>query len=247
MSGQVAKIEDEQVVSDTTAIIQVIERAASNPAVDIEKMERLLAMQERILDRNAKQAFSEAMNAVQEKLRPIAADASNPQTKSKYASYTALDKVIRPIYSANGFALSFGTGDGAPENYVRVTCDVLHTAGHEKHYHVDMPADGKGAKGGDVMTKTHAAGSAMSYGQRYLLKLIFNITVGEDDDGNGANGSDPRFITEDQEAALSAKAAELGVNLPAFLKYFNVASLSEIPAHQYANAVAAMERKRGKQ
>src|SRR5690606_15862485 len=50
-----------------------------------------------------------------------------------------------------------------------------------------MPADGKGAKGGDVMTKTHAAGSAMSYGQRYLLKLIFNVAIGEnDDDGNSA-------------------------------------------------------------
>jgi hypothetical protein len=50
-----------------------------------------------------------------------------------------------------------------------------------------MPADGKGAKGGDVMTRTHAAGSAFSYGQRYLLKLIFNIATGEDDDGNAAS------------------------------------------------------------
>jgi hypothetical protein len=52
-----------------------------------------------------------------------------------------------------------------------------------------MPADGKGAKGGDVMTKTHATGAAVSYGQRYLLKMIFNLAVGEvDDDGNGASG-----------------------------------------------------------
>jgi hypothetical protein len=48
-----------------------------------------------------------------------------------------------------------------------------------------MPADGKGAKGGDVMTKTHATGAAMSYGMRYLLKMIFNVAIGEDDkDGN---------------------------------------------------------------
>ena len=32
---------------------------------------------------------------------------------------------------------------------------------------------------------THATGSAVSYGQRYLLKMIFNVAVGEDDrDGN---------------------------------------------------------------
>ena len=37
------------------------------------------------------------------------------------------------------------------------------------------------------MTKTHAAGSALTYGQRYLLKMIFNIAIGSDDDGNAAS------------------------------------------------------------
>jgi hypothetical protein len=69
---------------------------------------------------------------------------------------------------------------------MRVLCDVSR-GGHVKTYQIDMPADGKGAKGGDVMTKTHAAGAAASYGMRYLLKMIFNVAVGEDDnDGNGA-------------------------------------------------------------
>ena len=57
-----------------------------------------------------------------------------------------------------------------------------------------MPADGKGAKGGDVMTKTHATGSAMTYGQRYLVKMIFNIAVGADDDGRAA-GAQPTIAS----------------------------------------------------
>jgi hypothetical protein len=66
---------------------------------------------------------------------------------------------------------------------------VTHRDGYAREYHIDMPADGKGAKGGDVMTKTHAVGSAVSYGMRYLLKMIFNVAVGEDDDdGNTAEG-----------------------------------------------------------
>src|SRR4029079_17827861 len=69
--------------------------------------------------------------------------------------------------------------------WVRVLCYVTHNAGHSRTYHVDMPADGKGAKGGDVMTLTHASGAALSYGMRYLLKMVWNIAVGEDDrDGN---------------------------------------------------------------
>jgi hypothetical protein len=81
-------------------------------------------------------------------------------------------------------SLSFDTGKADEENYVRVLCTVA-LGRHERSYHIDMPADGKGAKGNDVMTKTHAVGSAVTYGRRYLLLMIFNVAIGEnDDDGN---------------------------------------------------------------
>ena len=57
-----------------------------------------------------------------------------------------------------------------------------------------MPADGKGAKGGNVMSLTHATGAAAGYGMRYLLKMIFNIAIGEEDtDGNLAAADLPLF------------------------------------------------------
>jgi hypothetical protein len=165
--------------------MSMFERMASDPSVDVNKLEKLMELHERALARNAKEQFNAAMSAAQKRMRPIAADANNPQTRSQYASYHAIDKALRPIYTDNGFALSFGTDESPLAEHVRVLCYVSHAAGHERTYHVDMPADGKGAKGGDVMTKTHAAGAAMSYGMRYLLKLIFNVAVGEDDtDGN---------------------------------------------------------------
>ena len=66
----------------------------------------------------------------------------------------------------------------------------MSLGGYTRRYHIDMPADGKGAKGGDVMTRTHATGSAVSYGKRYLLIMIFNLTMGGEyeDDGNAAGG-----------------------------------------------------------
>jgi hypothetical protein len=75
---------------------------------------------------------------------------------------------------------------------VCVTCHVSHRGGWGADYRIDMPADGKGAKGGDVMTKTHAVGSATQYGMRYLLKMIFNVAIGEDDDGNAAAAAAPK-------------------------------------------------------
>lgn len=173
--------------NDSQTLLSIISRAASDPTVDIVKMERLWAMHEGMKARAAEEAFNAAMNLAQSEMGRVAADAANQQTRSVYATYGKLDAKVRPVYTRNGFSLSFDTGDGAPEGTLRVLAYVSHKAGHTRTYRADIPNDGKGAKGGDVMTKTHASGSAMSYGMRYLLKLIFNIAIGEeDDDGNAA-------------------------------------------------------------
>ena len=166
-------------------MLPMIERLAANPDFDVAKLQKLIEMQEHILARNAEQSFNEAMTMAQKEMRPIAADASNPQTRSKYASYAQLDRALRPIYTEHGFGVSYDTADTPLPEHIRVLAYVTHNAGHVRTYRVDMPNDGKGAKGGDVMTKTHATGAAMSYGMRYLLKMIWNVAVGEDDrDGN---------------------------------------------------------------
>ena len=146
-----------------------------------------MALWERNEARSAEAAFNVAMSDAQGEMRSVATDATNPQTRSRYASYEALDRALRPIYTAHGFALSFDTGECPIAEWERVLCYVTHRAGHKHTYKLDVPADGKGAKGGDVMTKTHAVASGLSYAMRYLLRLVFNVAVGEgDDDGNRA-------------------------------------------------------------
>ena len=175
------------IVPSNPTPMSLIQFALSKDAA-IDVIERLAALQDKQLAREAEVAFNEAMNAVQEKIKRVAADLMNPQTKSQYASYAAIDRKIRPVYSEAGMSLSFDTTDCPLAEHIRVVCYVSKGS-HTRRYQVDMPCDGKGAKGGDVMTKTHAAGAAMSYGMRYLVKGIFNIAVGEeDDDGNLTNG-----------------------------------------------------------
>lgn len=180
------------VQAESATILQVIQRAAADPRCDIEKMERLMAMKERMDAKQAEADFNAALSRVQARMGRVQADAENKQTRSNYATYGQLDKAVRPIYTAEGLSLSFGT-EAAPEGFVGMVCYVSHSAGHTREYRAVVPSDGKGAKGGDVMTKTHAFGSGTSYGMRYLLKMIFNIAIGEeDDDGNAASGADLR-------------------------------------------------------
>lgn len=230
-------------VTTENQTLAMIERASSDPQVDMDKFERLMDMQERVLDRDAKMSFSRAMSAAQSEMGRVSADADNKQTRSRYVTYGKMDAVLRPVYTRNGFALSFNTGDQVIEQHIRVQCEVSHIDGHTQQYQIDMPADGKGAKGGDVMTKTHAAGAAMSYGMRYLLKMIFNVAIGEDD----ADGNQPVVpVSADQVANLEALVSEVNADLPKFLNYLKVGKLQQLNALYYDKAVKALESKRVK-
>jgi hypothetical protein len=234
-----------QPTSEGATVLQIIERAARDPSVDIGKMRELLAMRNDMMAMEAERTYDAAMTEAQTSMRPIAVNADNPQTRSKYADYYALDSALRPIYTSHGFSLSFGTADGAPAGEVRVTCRVAHKAGHRQVVHLDMPADGKGAKGGDVMTKTHATGAAITYGRRYLLGMIFNIAITKDDDGNGASrqkiveGS--ATVTPDEFIFIRDLIEETAADEKLVLKAVNAQTLETMTQKQYREAVTRLQ------
>ena len=81
-------------LTESTAIIQVIERAALNPDVDIDKMERLLQMQERVMDRQAMMAYSAAMAAMQTELPSI--EERGQTNNGCYATLEDIVDTVRP-------------------------------------------------------------------------------------------------------------------------------------------------------
>jgi hypothetical protein len=184
--------------------LEMIEKVSATPNVNVDTLDRLLQMQERIMMKNAEAEFNNAMRECQSEMKAILANEENPQTRSKYASYERLDRDLRPLYTKHGFAISFNTAPLDGREAVRVLAYVSRGV-FTRQYQVDVPADGKGAKGGDVMTKTHAVGSAMSYGSRYLLKFIFNVAISEeDDDGNRAGGKKEPEVDEAGKKLLEA-------------------------------------------
>lgn len=183
-------------INDSAALMAVISRAATDPNCDVEKMERLYAMHERMQDRQAAEAFAVAMSQTQAAVRKAVKDRNNTQTKSDYATLESIDAATRPVYTANGFSLSFDTEDSPLAGHVRIVCHVMHSGGHTKTYTYDNPMDDKGIQGSVNKTPTHARGSAVTYGRRYLTLLIFNLSTGQhDDDGNGVHGEpEPDYL-----------------------------------------------------
>lgn len=184
-----------------TTLMAVIARAASDPNIDVTKMERLMAMHERLVAREAEAAYNAAMKEVQSKVRYVQKDATNPQTNSRYTRLETLNAAVVPIATEHGFSMSYGTADCPTPDTIRITCNVQHVAGHSKPYQVDIPLDTMGPKGTPNKTRTHGYGSSLSYGRRYLTMLIFNVSTGDDDDGNAAGKG-----VEGPEVILGLKA-----------------------------------------
>src|SRR5258707_12737834 len=102
MNGE-ARAEIVPAQSETTSILRLaIEKGAS-----IETIERLMAMMKEERAYRVESEFNEALSQAQTEMQCVAPDKTNSQTGSDFASYAALDKMVRPIYTKHGFSLSF--------------------------------------------------------------------------------------------------------------------------------------------
>ena len=227
-------------VSDTAAIVQMIERAASNPAVDIDKMERLLEMQERVFARNARQEYASAFAAMQQDL-PTIRERGRGDKGMKYALWEDVNDAIKPVLGAHGFGISFKIA--RTNERLAVTAILSHRGGHSEETTIELPIDTSGSK-----NAVQAVGSSTSYGKRYAAQAILNLTsrdgIEKDDDGRAGGGA-PR-ITEEQAMELRDLVYSVEADLPKFLRFMGVETLSDIPATRFEAAAKALEGKRAR-
>ncbi len=242
LSKQLQTVEERNVVStDSTTMMEIIARAASDPATDVGKLERLMAMAERIEARNAKAAYYAGLSAMQDVL-PVVQERGEIKIGSgnaqKYALWEDINKAIKPILREHGFALSFKTG--MADTKITVTGILSHRAGHSEETTIHLPADTSGSK-----NAVQAVGSSTSYGKRYTAIALLNLTSsGEDDDGRAAGGDEP--IDAEQLQSLQDMVARGNADVEAFCKYMKVPALASITRKNLPRAVEALNLKLAK-
>jgi len=221
--------------NESAAILQVIERAAMNPNVDIDKMERLLQMQERVLERDAKAQYAAAFADMQAEL-PEVEKKGKGHGSIKYAKWENIIGEIRPVLQKYGFGLSFRVSDA--DNGVYVTAILMHRAGHSEETSRTFPADKSGSKN-DIQS----VGSAIQYGKRYMGCAILNITTGDeqDDDGRAAGAGEP--ITDAQREQLAELIDRTETDIAKFCAHFKVDALADLPMTKFGGALAALQKK----
>ncbi|HEX5129480.1 MAG TPA: ERF family protein [Usitatibacter sp.] len=207
-------------------LMQALAVAAADPRMDVAKVKELYAIHKEMVEREAAQAFADALARAQAKIEPIANNARNDHTKSSYAKLWAINEAVVPVYTAEGLAVSFDTysterdKDLPPlkDGWVRVIAIVSHRGGHSRRYHLDGPLDDAGKDGTKNKTGIQAMGSTVSYLRRYLVNMIFNAATFDDNDGNGGGSSGER-VDEKTIADFLAKMDEAG-SVPDLMKVF---------------------------
>jgi hypothetical protein len=221
----------------------LIERIARDPSIDVDRLERMLAFQERLMARQAEIAFNEAMNRCQEEIQPVARETENTITHSWYAKLEAVDAAIRPIYLKHGFSLSDDTVAPLVPGNIRVECRVAR-GGHVERFYREAPPDTLGPKGSPTKTTLHGGASTETFLRRYLRCGIFNVVFKDmDNDGNGA-------LSQDQVDYIVDLIGKARVG-PKFLQYMRAqsvekagsldAAVATIAAKDYQKAISTLE------
>lgn len=227
----------------------IIERLTSQGA-DPDTIEKFMNMQERILDRDAKQAFNLSMTRAQSQIDVVIADSWSKQTESRYAKLKKILKDIKPIYTSEGFSLMYYELETSREGQKKIGVDIMHSQGHTEKRFGYFSIQTTGIAGRTMMTQIHGEGSTISYGRRYLTCMIFNVPVGDDDDGVAAGAGED--INETQLETIKGLIKTLNVDEAKFLEFLGKAvgrtieAADKIPADEFDRAMKELGRKKKK-
>lgn len=164
---------------------------AVQQGADLDRLERLMALQIQWEERESSKAFTTAMSAFKcEPLTIFKRKRVGYETKEgdfvgySHAELSDVTDVVGPAMAKHG--LSFRWSIKQDPNRINVSCIVTHNLGHSEIVTMDAAPDTSGKK-----NAIQAIASAVTYMQRYTLLAVTGMsTKGMDDDGEGAGNAD---------------------------------------------------------
>jgi hypothetical protein len=193
-----ATIQPEPSTLPTVATPAHLLQMAVSQGADLDKLERLMALQERYEANEARKAFHAALAAFKAEPLTISKDKlvsirhKDGQGKTEY-THATLGNVVAMIAPALGrYDLSHNWNVRREGDRVFVSCKLTHALGHCEEVTLDGPLDTSGSK-----NNIQAVGSTITYLQRYTLLAITGLAT-EDADDDGQSAERPQ---EDNAAA----------------------------------------------
>lgn len=207
------------------SMLSTISRLALDPRCDMEKLERLMALQERMEAKTALEAFNASFAEMQCAMPSVIKRTENTHTKKLYADLDDINAMVRPVMAKYGFGVSFKIVNTAAG--VNITGILMHKGGHREETSMLLPLDA-----GAGRSAVQSVGSTTTYGKRYVMCALLNITSGDDNDNDGYREPTDPVITDIQVRQLRALAAKCSQKAQdAFAKLYP--EISEITKSQF--------------
>lgn len=121
--------------------------------------------------------LAKAMLAVQKQLNPATKDATNPYTRSRYATLNAVMDACKTALLDNGIWLTQITVPSEPGTIALLTKLTHAETGQYQASVTVLPLQKPDCQG---------AGTAITYARRYALTAMLGIVTEDDDDGESA-------------------------------------------------------------
>lgn len=161
--------------SPTNLIALAIQQGA-----DVEKLEKLMALQERWEAKEARKSFFTALSDFQRdcpvitKNKSAAFSSGGSKVGYKFATLDHIIAIVKEPLAKHGLSYRFEFKDEA--GAISVTCVLTHLHGHSERTPMTAQADTSGAKNG-----IQARGSTLTYLQRYTLSGSLGISSADED------------------------------------------------------------------
>ena len=236
MSNELRTVNNTEVAQQDMSMASRIVELASMPDFDVAKLDKLMDLQEREMNRLAKIAFNKDFTSMQSEITTVTK--SKQGHNYKYATLEDIVDIVRPTLEKHGFAVSFGVNTTSD---IIVTCTLMHKEGHSIETTMQLPADKSGSK-----NAVQAIGSSVSYAKRYTLSSLLNIATRDDDDAQAAMQQDQRTITRGQSQTLESKYEKLPKErqekFDSWLSSLGANSISEVKASQFNTVLANLNK-----
>jgi hypothetical protein len=191
---------------------------AVSQGADLDKISKLMDLQERWQREQARQAFIQAESAFKAESIVVLKDKINPQYNSRYPSLGNLVATVTPFLSRHGLSVSW---DIDQTSGIKVSAIMSHALGHSKSVSLTVPPDKSGSKNPLQEIK-----SAITYAKGCTYESVTGLASTEASASDDGNGSGKAFSELPERLEWVANASSL-------------AELQKIYAEAYRAAKAA--------
>jgi len=208
---------------------------ALNKDMDIDKLEKILALQEKWEQMEAKKAYTQAMADFKSDPPRVNKDkkVSFNQTNYKHASLGNVTEKINRSLANHGLSAAWKTDQS--QSGITVTCTITHKMGYSESTALTSGADMSGKK-----NNIQAIGSTITYLQRYtILSLTGLATHDQDDDGRGTQPV--KYIDEKQVSQITDMINSIeNFSEDSFLSWARIESIEMMPVYDFGKNLNAL-------